>query len=368
MRTHNPTNERIKRQYFDFLKEAKRQSEPTVDAVAKALSRFEAYSRGRDFKAFHYQQAVAFKAFLAGQHSKTTGERLSQSTLNSTLADLKRFFQWLSSQPGYRSRLNYADSEYFNLSEKDTRVATARREREAPTLEQIKHTIGKMPGETDIEKRNRALVAFTILTGARDRAIASLKLKHVDLAARCVHQDAREVATKASKSIVTFFFPVGDDLREVVAEWVAYLRDKKLWGTSDPLFPASEITLDPARRFHVSGVKRAHWSSASPIRAIFREAFGRAELPYFNPHSFRKTLALLSQVMCNSPEEVKAWSQNLGHEDVLTTFRSYGQVSARHAKVRLSEVTSRQEAPRRHDMTQFAKVVARELQHLRRAD
>jgi hypothetical protein len=26
--------------------------------------------------------------------------------------------------------------------------------------------------------------------------------------------------------------------------------------------------------------------------------------------------------MCRTPEELKAWSQNLGHEDVMTTFRS----------------------------------------------
>ena len=41
MTTHNARNERIKRQYFAFLKEAKRQSEDSVDAVAKALARFE---------------------------------------------------------------------------------------------------------------------------------------------------------------------------------------------------------------------------------------------------------------------------------------------------------------------------------------
>lgn len=38
--THNAENERIKRRYFAYLKEAKRYSEPTVDAVAKALARF----------------------------------------------------------------------------------------------------------------------------------------------------------------------------------------------------------------------------------------------------------------------------------------------------------------------------------------
>lgn len=51
MPKHNPDNERIKNQYFTFLQEAKRHSGPTVDAVAKALDRFEVHTRHRDFKA-----------------------------------------------------------------------------------------------------------------------------------------------------------------------------------------------------------------------------------------------------------------------------------------------------------------------------
>jgi integrase len=74
-------------------------------------------------------------------------------------------------------------------------------------------------------------------------------------------------------------------------------------------------------------LEREHWSSAEPIRKVFREAFGRAGLPYFHPHSLRKTLARLGEEVCNSPEEFKAWSQNLGHEQVLTTFLSYGSVA-----------------------------------------
>ena len=49
MPTHNAKNERIKRKYFAYLKEAMRHSEPTVDAVAKALNRFEVYGKHRDF-------------------------------------------------------------------------------------------------------------------------------------------------------------------------------------------------------------------------------------------------------------------------------------------------------------------------------
>lgn len=67
-------------------------------------------------------------------------------------------------------------------------------------------------------------------------------------------------------------------------------------------------------------------STASPIRTVFREAFEAAGLPYFHPHSLRKTLARLGEKLCRTPEEFKAWSQNLGHEQVLTTFNSYGAV------------------------------------------
>ena len=113
---------------------------------------------------------------------------------------------------------------------KDTRIATAQREQKAPTLEQIKHVINTMPADTEIERRNRALIAFTLLTGARDSAIASMKLKHVDLIANSVNQDAREVNTKFSKTFNTFFFPVGDEIRRIVAEWVSYLREDKAMG------------------------------------------------------------------------------------------------------------------------------------------
>jgi hypothetical protein len=46
------------------------------------------------------------------------------------------------------------------------RIATARREQRAPNIEQIRHVLNAMPARTDIEKRHRAVIAFTISTGA----------------------------------------------------------------------------------------------------------------------------------------------------------------------------------------------------------
>jgi site-specific recombinase XerD len=249
MTTHNADNERIKRRYFAYLKEAKRHSEPTVDAVAKALARFEVDTKYRDFKAFHFEQAIAFKKHMAKQKAQRSGKKLSKATMNATLAHIKRFFQWLAGQPGYKSRLQYSDADYFNLSEKDVRVATARREQVGPTLDQVKHVIALMPADSAIQRRDRALVAFTLLTGARDSATASMKLKHVNLAAGYVEQDAREVQTKFSKTFTTYFFPVGDEIRGIVAEWVVFLREEMLWGNDDPIFPAMRIALGPTHQF-----------------------------------------------------------------------------------------------------------------------
>jgi hypothetical protein len=84
--------------------------------------------------------------------------------------------------------------------------------------------------------------------------------------------------------------------------------------------------LDFNRQFAAIGVDRKGWRNAAAVRKIFRDAFHTAGLPYSNPHTFRKTLAKFGQQTCRTPEEYKAFSQNIGHEDVLTTFTSYGAV------------------------------------------
>jgi integrase len=185
-----------------------------------------------------------------------------------------------------------------------------------------------MPHRSDIEQRNRALVAFIAVTGARVTAVASMQLRHLDLETGRVMQDARQVRTKFSKSFPMFFFNIGGEALEIVAEWVGFLRDERGWGHDDPLFPATRIALDSEGKFESAGLDRQGWRNSTPIRTIFRDAFSLADLPYYNPHSFRKTLALLAGRTCRTPEQFKAWSQNLGHDDVLTTFRSYGSVSA----------------------------------------
>lgn len=328
MRKFNAENERTKHRYLEFLSDAKRLSPDTVDQVAAALTDFEKSTGQRDFRLFRAEQAQSYKRRLSEAINPKTGRPLAKATIASRLASLKAFFQWLALQPGFKSRLNYSDAEYFNPSASDTRIAKATREKRVPSIEQVRHVLTVMPTGSDVERRDRALVAFALLSAARDSALASLSVRHIDLERRRVYQDPSQgVRTKNSKTIITTFFPVGDDVERIVVEWVRFLQTERQWGPDDPLFPASKSERTQSGHFENTGLDRKHWKSAAAIRTIFKKAFERAGLPYFNPHAIRDTVAMLGETRCKSPEEFKAWSQNLGHEHVLTTFISYGKVT-----------------------------------------
>jgi integrase len=114
---------------------------------------------------------------------------------------------------------------------------------------------------------------------------------------------------------------------QILRDWIAELREEHRFSDSDPLFPKTRVGVGPERKFVALGIDRSPWSSPSSAAKIFKRAFVDAGLPPFSPHRVRDTLAELAKDHCRTPEDYKAWSQNMGHEDVLTTFRSYGSVA-----------------------------------------
>ena len=101
MTKRNAENERVKRRYLVYLKDAKGRDNASIDAAASAIERFEEYVKRRDFRSFHIEQARGFKAHLMAATNARTGKPLSASTVHATLAALKAFFVWLADQRGY---------------------------------------------------------------------------------------------------------------------------------------------------------------------------------------------------------------------------------------------------------------------------
>ena len=346
MRKHHPKNVRIKRQYLIWLQEAKQLSTHSIDQIAAAIALFEESTGFKDFATFHIEQARNFKKRQLEAINEATGKPLAKATIKPRLDALKAFVFWLADQQGYRSRIKHPDSEYFNISANDARIATAKREKRVPDLAQVHGVIDGMKADTPFQKRARAIIAFTLITGARDDAVASLSLRHVDLQERCVFMDARQVRTKFRKTFTTTFYQVGGQAEAIVNDWVGFLRSEYGFGESDALFPSTRMGLDQDGNFSPVGFKREHWKNADPIRKIFKQAFTDAGLPYFNPHSIRATVARLGERICLSPEAAKAWSKNMGHDDMLVTFTSYGDVSPQRQAELILELGSESTAPK----------------------
>src|SRR5690606_25053140 len=128
--------------------------------------------------------------------------------------------------------------------------------RTLPSMQDIERLLAAMPSESAIDKRNRAIVAILFLTGARVGAVASLRIKHLDLTRRMLLQDPREVRTKFAKTIETYLIHIDGEAFPALEEWVRVLTVDMGWGPDDPLFPKTSIAVGPDLVFVQSGVDR----------------------------------------------------------------------------------------------------------------
>lgn len=322
MRKFNSENERIKREYLIYLREAKGQDESSLDKVAAALLGFEEAIGFKPFKSFHRDWATKYKTYMKRRKNARTGKPLGVTTRDATLRLVKAFVEWLSTQTGYRARISYSDAAYFNNNAREARAAHAQRPIAYPSIDQCDHAFRQMPENDLIARRDKAVFALLMLTSARDGAIASLRLAHIDVVEGKLYQDGREVNTKNGKTIEAWFLPVKPMYRSFLEEWVNHLRKDKIYGPSDALFPKVEMGVQ-AGKFVVLGLSREPYSNGQKVNQIFKSAFLNAGMPAFSAHTLRKTHAMLMNEVCTTMEQHKAWSQNMGHEHLATTVTSY---------------------------------------------
>jgi len=109
-------------------------------------------------------------------------------------------------------------------------------------------------------------------------------------------------------------------------EWFDYLNNKKNFKPTDPLFPATKLEKGQENiSYYSSGkIEAKFWQNASSARKVFEKGFKDAGVTYYHPHSLRHLIVKEFAKTRLTEEEKKAISQNLGHENVGTTFGSYG--------------------------------------------
>jgi integrase/recombinase XerD len=323
MTGYNPENERVKKQYEDALLHGRHRAPRTVDAVWKAINLFEQFTGRKSFKTFNTEQAKGFKRWLTKQVNPK-GQPLSLSTVRSTLANIRDFFSWLVTHPQYIRKVDGRAVEYLRLSDNEERAGRATRAKIPPTVAEVHNVLENMPHGTDIEIRNRAIIAFILVIGVRDGALISLKHKDVDVDKREVWQDPKHVKTKNRKGITSQFIPIDALALEIVLHWIAYSKETLGMGQEDALFPKQKITNDPMTlKFDAKKLSNEHWANATPVRNIFHDAFKAAGLPKCQPHLLRDSITAWAMDNC-SQRQFKAISQSMGHDNAMTTYNSYG--------------------------------------------
>jgi transposase InsO family protein len=164
MKKGDRANLRIKRRHLVWLKDAKGLSAAAVDRAAASIDRYDAHAGGADFRAFHAEQAGAFKKHLATAKNPRTGRPLAASAVDGALRDLKAFFVWLADQAGYRPKLSHAEAAYFSPSRRIAKSVRGGLWRPHPSPEQVRHVLRCMPGGTLVERRDGAILAMLLLT------------------------------------------------------------------------------------------------------------------------------------------------------------------------------------------------------------
>lgn len=319
-------NEVMKKQFFIYLKEVKGFSKDSIDAYERGILLWQDCTDNKDFASFGKQQARAFKNWLRSRTNRKS-ENLSLVYMYNVLRRLKGFFEWLSMQPHYKSKVNQIDIEHLSLSKKETRMAIQPNKREIPSIEEVIKVIETIKIGSDVDRRDRALICFTLLTGARISAIYTMPMMAFDEETLTVDQNPKfGIKTKFSKRIVTTFFPIEyTQAVEYFMDWYKYLKQKG-FTAKDPMFPVSKIENGEQNiSYHNTGeVEPIFWQSSSSARKIFQKRFVDAEVPYYHPHTFRHLVVKEFARTKLTEEEKKAISQNLGHENTGTTFGSYG--------------------------------------------
>ncbi|QFY62008.1 site-specific integrase [Rhizobium grahamii] len=329
----------------------------TVNDILRHIWQFEGHTGSVDFRSVTRRMIEDFKDELIDRAGKSGKEGLSASTIVHTFGNLKAFFIWLADQDGYRRAITAQLYNHFNSPRHLVELAGAAAQKFVPSAEQLRLMLREMPANLPAQRRDRAMLAALLLFGVRDGALISLRLKHVDIDRKQVFQDAREVKTKFSKTSVVDWFPVGDDIEHIVIEWIGELRSMGA-GDDAPLFPTAPFRPWIGRH----RIELEFLTTAAPVRQVLRKAAAAAGVPYFKPHAIRSTVARLSDEWASSPRDLKALSQNFGHEQVSTTSKYYGDVEPDVKEQLFRKMRDKQRNPGARDISELVERVSLETQ------
>jgi integrase/recombinase XerC len=289
---NDAVNEALK-QFFQHLKYERNVSPHTLRNYTSDLEQFRAFlfeiekSDDIDLRQVDHLTIREWLAALHNGHKKTSIAR--------KLASLRTFFQFLV-------REGHLESNPARL------VATPKIERKLPvhlSMEDAVRFIETPDTNTDLGRRDRAILEFLYATGIRVGELVGIDLGDVDLRERLV----RVTGKRRKERIVPFGEPAAEALKRYLAE-------------TRPLFlnqcPAAERT--EALFLHRRGGRLTARSVGRLVEKYIRQC---ATIHAISPHSLRHTFATH---LLDSGADLRDIQELLGHARLSST-QIYTQVS-----------------------------------------
>ena len=297
----------------------------TIIQYINAINEFEISTNFKNFKTFNENQAVNFIAYITNKKNAKTGRIVSKQLILHYTSHVRIFFTWLTNENGFKN-IKKNDVAYIVLSKNETKRGGMSSEKEKYTVAEILSTIRIMPNKTQIQRRDKALISLAFLTTPRITALKDALIEDIkyDKNHNC-YCFIQKHGTKNGKLIKSFFMANLQDIIDNVTNWQKELLELD-FDKKDPLFPHINPSFDKNSN-SVFVLTKEIIKEPQTLRNIFKKIFITNNLPYNNPHSFRKTL---TRFIMDTKDTVAlfAFDENIGHELNLDfLLSSYGRGS-----------------------------------------
>jgi integrase len=342
---------------YDYVLEIKNEAgygDAVVQKFERAIGHWKAFndSIGEDCKVINPLKVQKFKEYV---RKLTFREKpVSVSTKKSIILNVKKLFSWtMKHYP--QSQIEEHSLSLLKLNRAENNQLKGNKIVWYPAIDEIIYIVQPKPNDSIIITRVKMIIIFMLITGARCMATATMLLGAIDLQYMIVYQHpSLGVSTKYSKSINTTILELIPGARDALLKWCHDLRAAG-FSDKDPLFPkaANEEKSEDSSAFTEAQGWTKEFISASTINREIKKLGKAKGLPRLHPHALRHAHVEAALKACKNGEEIKAISQNIGHEKVLTTLNQYGNKSPKDLHDTIVRINQRLIKPKINHKQQF---------------
>lgn len=306
----NAQNLKIQEEYKKFLRYTRqlKLNSDTINSKMVSIRKYDELFKYADYKEFNTEKAITFHNYLINSD-------LDLSTVFKHLYNMKEFFHWYFAKHKVSKKHLEEALSALEPSEEEKRLSRRLNYVEYPTMEEYEKIIN-FEEKNLTDKRDKAIIAFLFISLARIGAVSTATIEAIDIKKMIFKQDPLEsIKTKRSKHIITKLLKFDEKYYQIFKDWYNFLVANNFSG-KDPLFPEIKNDLLTKKFFG----KEIDYNRMLEKRCI------AAKTPEYTPHAFRHFGIYQCFGKITNGFQLKALSQNVGHEDVRTILEQYGNM------------------------------------------